>query len=590
MADDILDKIRNATTYQAQCAAAALQAEEDRSAIEKLRDRLKQEKNDPDLYLQLATLHENCGEWEQETAVIREGLACCPPTSRLYLKAIDTLQSANRIDEARNVARRSAELCPDDQLTFRLKEALLLPILYDTPEEVAHCRQQFAAGMNELLVRLNLDTQSARRQALKAIADHTSFYLAYQGRNDRELETEYGQLVHRIMAASYPEWTRSLDMPTLSGEGKVRVGYVSAYFYGHPVSKHFLGWLVEHDRSSFEVCAYHVGKRVNAVTDEARRATDHFHHIPEDLEGTCRAILAENLHILVFLDIGMDPLMTQLAALRLAPIQCVTWGHPVTSGLPTLDYFLSNELMEPEDGQDHYSERLIRLPGIGICYRKPVIPRPLLNKPRGHFGLGEDRIVCWCRQSIFKYLPQHDDLFARIAKRLPCMQFVFVAKCASVGESFRRRLERSFAVEGIRAEDHCVMLPYLYGVDHWNLYRVSDIFLDSLEFNGGATTLEAIASGLPVVTLPGRFMRGRQGYGILTQLGVTDTIARDKEEYVSIAVRLAGDRGWRDQILKRMKANFPQLYSDTRNVRALEDFYQTKVGERLGISSCSGGP
>ena len=76
----------------------------------------------------------------------------------------------------------------------------------------------------------------------------------------------------------------------------------------------------------------------------------------------------------------MDPLMTQLAALRLAPIQCVTWGHPVTSGLPTVDYFLSSELMEPKDGQDHYSERLIRLPGIGVCYAKPVIPRPLLNK------------------------------------------------------------------------------------------------------------------------------------------------------------------------------------------------------------------
>ncbi len=96
--------------------------------------------------------------------------------------------------------------------------------------------------------------------------------------------------------------------------------------------------------------------------------------------------------------------------------------------------------------------------------------------------------------------------------------------------------------------------------------------------------MEAIACGLPIVTLPGRFLRGRQSYGVLTQLGVTDTIARDKQEYVDIAVRLGQDRAWRAQIVERMKANHGLLFGDTRSVRALEDFYGSVVAERLTSS------
>jgi predicted O-linked N-acetylglucosamine transferase (SPINDLY family) len=551
--------------------------DENRLEVARLRERLLQDAGNPSAYLDLANA---LGKDPSCLDLLREGLANCTPDINLYKRAIKELWKANRTDEALEVIRRAEGVLPDANF-LKFGAALILPILYETPEQIRYYRERFTSGLKSLIAGVDLDTPEARRSALDVISWRTNYHLAYQGQNDRELQTQYGQLVHRIMAANYPEWTQPLHMPSPPVNGKIRVGYVSMLFQRHTVSKFFLGWLTEHDRNRFEVYTYHLGEW--AATDEARRASDRFRHIPGDLERTCRAILADNLHILVFLDLGMFALMTQLAALRLAPIQCATWGHPVTSGLPTVDYFLSSELMEPKDGQDHYSERLIRLPGIGVCYPRPVIPRPLLNKPRSHFGLRDDRTVCWCGQSNYKYLPQHDDLFARIAKRLPCVEFAFVVSRASVGEHLRRRLERGFAAEGIRAEDHCVMVPFLHALDYWNLYFVSDIFLDSLEFSGGATTLEAIASGLPVVTVPGRFMRGRQSYAILRQLDVTETIARDKEEYVDIAVRLGSDKGWRAQVREKMKANHARLYSDTTCVHALEDFFRSAVSERRAI-------
>ena len=90
-------------------------------------------------------------------------------------------------------------------------------------------------------------------------------------------------------------------------------------------------------------------------------------------------------------EIGMNAPTMQMAALRLAPVQCTAWGHPVTTGLPTIDYFLSSELMEAENAQDHYSEKLIRLPNIGVSYPKPYIPS--LSKTRADYQLPEDAIL-----------------------------------------------------------------------------------------------------------------------------------------------------------------------------------------------------
>ena len=311
-----------------------------------------------------------------------------------------------------------------------------------------------------------------------------------------------------------------------------------------------------------------------------RRCGMRFCHVPNGVEDVARAIRSDNLHILVFLDIGRVPIMTLLAALRLAPIQCMAWDHPVTSGLPTVNYFLSNALMEPANGQDHYSEQLIRLPGVGMCYQKPVIPRALLGKCRRDYGLFENRVLYLSCQSTFKYLPQHDDVFPAIAKRVPRSQFVFLPPNDSVLADFQRRLERAFSALGIAAKDHCVFLPTQDISAFWNLNLLADVYFDTIEWSGCITTMEAIACGLPIVTLPGQFMRRRQSAGLLMQFGATQTIARDKADYVDIAVRLGEDRAWRQSVVQRLKDGCLRFYSDTSSLSALEDFFRDVVKQQ----------
>jgi predicted O-linked N-acetylglucosamine transferase (SPINDLY family) len=363
--------------------------------------------------------------------------------------------------------------------------------------------------------------------------------------------------------------------------GAIRVGYVSSRFRNLSASKYFLGWIREHNRERFEVHAYHVSAKSDSTTAEVRRAVRHFRQLRGSLKETCAAILADQLHVLVFLDVGIDPAMTQLAGLRLAPVQCAAWDHPVTTGLPTIDYFLSSELAEPKEAQDHYSETLIRLPGTGTCYHKPVIPRGLLTKARSDFGIRHDAMVYLCCQYAYKYLPAQDHYFVQIAQRLPNSQFVFLTPNKFVAQHLRARLERAFLAAGLRADDFCVLLPEIERFDYWNLCLLGDAVLDPIGWSGGVSTFEAVACGQPIVTLPGEFMRGRQSFAILKQLGVTDTIARDEEEYVSVAVRLALDREWRDSLADKMIANHHLLYSDKGCVEALEKFYCRAVNDRL---------
>jgi predicted O-linked N-acetylglucosamine transferase (SPINDLY family) len=116
--------------------------------------------------------------------------------------------------------------------------------------------------------------------------------------------------------------------------------------------------------------------------------------------------------------------------------------------------------------------------------------------------------------------------------------------------------------------------------DYLNLQRVCDIFLDTLAWSGGNSSLEAIACGLPIVTCPSEQMRSRHTYAMLKILGVTATIADSPEQYIDIAIKLAEDREWRAHVVVQMQERRELLYDDRQCVSALEQFYQQAVSRR----------
>jgi predicted O-linked N-acetylglucosamine transferase (SPINDLY family) len=580
--------------------------------------------NNPTTYLQLGGLLANLGQVEDAIAHLHQAIHLQPSLGQAYFYLGQLLSGQGRLDDAEPVLQRGLEIQPTPDLHYSLGKTLeeqgrvedaiaqfnsalqlkpdfaiarwhshlILPVLYDSATQIAPHRQRFCHNLNSLIQQTDLSTSTGRQAALQGIGSRTNFYLAYQGFNDRGLQCKYGRFVHQIMAANFPQWTREmgsresgvgngvwgvgneLSSPSPPTCQKIRVGYLSAHLMAHSAAAWARGWIASHDRTNFEIYSYHIGRRVDGVTQEFRELSDVFRFIPGSVEAIAQQIITDQLDVLVLTDIGMDPQTTQLAGLRLAPVQCTAWGHPVTSGIPTIDYYLSSQLMEPENARNHYSETLILLPNIGICYPKPPLPEQRLT--RSQLGLPEDRVIYLCFQSPFKYLPQYDRIFAQIAQQVPQAHFVFLRHPSShIVERFQRRLQQAFFQVNLASTDYCTFLPKLDRGTYWSLNLVCDVFLDSFEWSGGNSTLEAVAYGLPVVTCPGAFMRGRHSYAILTRLGVTETIAYSTSAYVDIAVRLAQDPTWRQMIRQKIYTGHNQLYNDKTCVVALEQFLST---------------
>jgi predicted O-linked N-acetylglucosamine transferase (SPINDLY family) len=142
----------------------------------------------------------------------------------------------------------------------------------------------------------------------------------------------------------------------------------------------------------------------------------------------------------------------------------------------------------------------------------------------------------------------------------------------ALSAKLRQRLERAFAQEGLDFGRYVTFLPWLTRPAFFGLMQRADVFLDTIGFSGFNTALQAIQCGLPVVTLQGRFLRGRLASGILRRIGLDELVAQDEDGYVALAARLARDAAYRAQVRRRIEANRGLLFEDAAPVRALEEF------------------
>jgi predicted O-linked N-acetylglucosamine transferase (SPINDLY family) len=253
-------------------------------------------------------------------------------------------------------------------------------------------------------------------------------------------------------------------------------------------------------------------------------------------------------------------------------VQCSSFGHPVTSGIRNIDYFISTENWEPENGDEHYSERLIRLKSPIAYYSKPAVPH--LLKTRSQFGLADAEHIYICPQALFKFHPDFDGILAGILHADPLARLLLVNGVdAHWTELLVQRFKRTMPKVAHRVT---VMMPQP-GSDFINLIAVSDVMLDTIHFGGYTTNLEAFAVGTPVVTWPGAFQRGRHTLAFYKEMGFLDCVAGTPLEYISIAVRLGTDSMYRQAIKDKILANNHVLYEDMNVVREYEKFFVAAV-------------
>ena len=443
--------------------------------------------------------------------------------------------------------------------------------MYSGSDHLGRCRAQYRAGLEGLLARAGDFSWARAGDALSAIR-WTNFYLAYQGGNDRELQALYGDFIRRVLTPAAPEFVENRPRRARSGS-RLRVGFLSHFFFNCTAGRYFASWIRGLDATRFETFVYYTNPWVADDTRAIAASAAHFRHLPlRPLQAIASQVLADGLDILVYPELGMHADTFALGSLRLAPVQCAGWGHPTTTGLPAIDSFLSCESMEPEGAQACYRERLALLPGLGTNYARPSGESP---GEREDFGLPARRHLYLVPQSVFKIHPDNDELIADVLAGDPDgLAVMFAAGHPSLVDAFAARIAPVLAARGLSTQRHLLFLPYLTHGQYLRVNRLCDVMLDTLHWSGGNTTLDALATGLPVVTLPGSMMRGRQSRGMLGILGLEELVARDRDDYVRIALRLGTDAAWRREISARIAARSGALFDQQAPVEAFADFLE----------------
>jgi len=259
----------------------------------------------------------------------------------------------------------------------------------------------------------------------------------------------------------------------------------------------------------------------------------------------------------------MDVTAELLAMNRLAPIQCTLWGHPDTTGLDTVDYYISSALFEPDEAQKNYTEKLLLMENI-VYYQHPTEPLP--DVTRADFGFSEDDHLYLCPQSLFKFHPDFDQILGDILQKDSKGILVLVnANYPEWAQILRSRFEKVISDTSSRIR----ILGSLEYRRFLALLSLGNVMLDTVHFCGGNTSYEAFSVGTPIVTMPSPFMRGRITAGLYQKMQIQDCIAQTQEEYVDIAVRLGTDPVYRESMTSKILAAKHLLYEDMAAVDEL---------------------
>jgi predicted O-linked N-acetylglucosamine transferase (SPINDLY family) len=477
----------------------------------------------------------NSGRVDEAVVSCRQAVSHKPDYVAAYVTLGHALTQSGEAQEAVRAYQRATAVDPN------CGEALLgcaiapIPIVSDSVAESGAATQRFGERLDILLQWTCVNPGKLG----EAVGRIQPFHLAYRRADLTAALCRYGDLAS-VEATEYWKPPEEARRRSQASRDRIRIAVVSGQVKRHPVWEIILRGLIAHlNTREFEVFLYHTGAAVDAETNWASAQVARFVQGPKPLQFWLTEIARARPDVIFYPEVGMDPNACTLAALRLAPLQIVGWGHPITSGLPTIDWFLSAELLENPSAEQHYREKLVRLPGTGVHTEFPVLQKE-------HWG-GPERCkdvvrFALCQQPV-KFDPEDDILLAHIAKAVGAAEFWLAtpANMPWTAVKLRARISAAFRAEGLDPEVHLRTTPWLPRRQFLSFLDEMDIYLDCPAFSGYTTAWQALHCGLPIVTLEGQYLRQRLAAGLLRQVGATDAIALSREQYVAAAVGWANE-------------------------------------------------
>jgi protein O-GlcNAc transferase len=491
------------------------------------------------------------GDVAAAVACYRRALSHNTAYAEAHINLGNALRELGQSAEAAACYQRALVLDRDNANARLGLATATIPVFADTVADSIEASGKFARSLEELTAWSGANPGKLG----KSVGGSQPFYLAYRPADVTALLSRYGDLICAEAAAHWQPRIAEAGSVRTPRE-RIRIVVVSGQVRQHPVWDVVLRGIVAHlDRRRFDMALYHTGSMTDEETIWAKGRVDRFVQGPRSTRAWLDEIARDRPDVMFYPEVGMDPATCVLAALRLAPLQLAGWGHPVTTGLPSIDLFVSGELLEGTGAERHYREKLIRLPGTGVC----TDLAPLESQPWDSPARQGNCVRFALSQQPIKFDPADDVLLTRIAKTVGPSEFWLAApkKLHWATARLRNRLAAAFTAAGLDPDAHLRVMSWLSRDQFAGFLDEMDVFLDCPAFSGYTTAWQAIHRGIPIVTWEGEFLRQRLAAGLLRQIGMTDGIASSADQYVHIAAlraeesRDCGQRGARRESIRR---------------------------------------
>lgn len=415
---------------------------------------------------------------------------------------------------------------------------------------------------------------SVQLQALEEYLAYRGIYtpLYFSAQNDKTVYQQRAAILRRVLERSgcTPDYGFG---PRDPNRRKIRLGILKDHFNPQTETFSTLPIFETLDRDRFEVFLYAVQTNGHPLEHYCARGADQFVALPPGIPQQVARIRQDDLDAIV---IGTNVTMvtnviTVLAVQRLARVQIMGNSAPVTTGMPNVDYYLSGRLTERSpDPQANYCEKLLCIDGPAHCFNYDAHPVPATIAPtRASWGVTDPGAIVFASGANFnKLVPELRETWLDILAAVPNSVLLLYPFNPNWGrdypaQPFLRNFRAAMAARGLAAQRLILLAPLPAIADIRECLKLADVYLDSFPFAGVNSTVDPLTVGLPPVVKTGPSFREGMAAALLDALGLPELIARDRAEYVQLAVRLANDRAGRlmtgDRIRRAMAANPPFL-------------------------------
>ncbi len=342
--------------------------------------------------------------------------------------------------------------------------------------------------------------------------------------------TQFGKTVSSMADFQYDSWNRH------ETSNKMRIGFVSADFFDHPVGSFLLNVIKNINKHKFDLIAYTNNPHVDGVTVELKK---HFKEYVS-IVGLNDADAAKIIHdhqIDLLIDLSGHTAGNRLSmfAYKPAPVQMTWLGYWDSTGVQQIDYILLDEMSAPKEMHAQFTETVQYIPETRFCYSPPNIQISANDLP----AIKNGYITFGAYHNFAKASDEVISLWASVLNALPTSKFRWQTKALN-DENLIKKTHQKFKQLGIKAE-RIQLFGYMSRSAYLQSYQEIDFILDCFPFSACTTTCDALWMGVPTLTLPSNRLGGRQGASLMNSVGLPSWIANSKEAYIAKAVEFAND-------------------------------------------------